>query len=58
MNKLIEILQRLGMLRYSGYKHKGDAGELSKKEVITGGLYKSQNDITKDVKRDKKKKNN
>ena len=57
MNKLIEILQRLGILRMKGYKYKGDASELSKLEVENEGLYTSQNDITKKVKEDNAKKN-
>ena len=56
MNKIIEILQRLGILRMKGYKHKGDASELSKLEVENEGLYTTQKDITQKIKKDKIKK--
>jgi len=45
MKKLLYWLRKLGILRTSSYKVKGDANELNKVEASDGGMIQSQKEI-------------
>ncbi|MFC1640932.1 hypothetical protein ACFL2D_02700 [Patescibacteria group bacterium] len=56
MGKISHFFKKIGVLRTASYTHKGDAGELSRKEVEQGEMYQSPKEIDEEEARKQQEK--